>query len=130
MHVKTRKLYASIGATSNDAAHLDVQRRSVLRGIQWSITNSTAAPAAGDYVLAELSFSSTAQTATSDTVGVVSMAGGNVNFTTSGNGFGGNHVFHGPTAIPLEQGDRLYLNAAESGGSTWLVSVILHIDEL
>lgn len=127
--VKTRKLYASISATSNDAAHLDVQRSGVIRMVQWCITNSTAAPAAGDYVLAELSFSSTAQTATSDAVGILSMATGDSNFTTSGNGFSGLVASVGPTAIPVRQGDRLYLNAVEAGSSTWLVSVIIHIDE-
>lgn len=126
--VRTYRLYASITATGNALAQLDIKRPGKIVGVDWTVTTGSA-PATGDYLRAEVSFASTVQTTTNDASGVISEVGFGGALTTSGGGYWNGNVHQGPTAIRVQVGDRLYLNATENGSTTWVTGCVIHVDE-
>lgn len=113
MVTKVYKLYASTAASA--AASLIIQRRGSITAIKWSaILDSTAD---NNNIDVELSFTPTGQLSTNDTVGPIDQVKLINNVGAAGSTqFGINQVTNG-LAIPVNAGDRLYLNAAGTAGS-------------
>lgn len=124
--MRSRQLYASITASTAGTVFFDVPNDTTIRAVTWAIFCSAAA--VGDQIYCEISASGTNQTAVSDAQGIISIA-------SAGNG-----AITG-TALPvlatnfytncqygIKSGERIYLNATETGGSTWIVRAIVWFD--
>lgn len=122
----TRKLYASVTASTNDAAHIDMLRSGRLRCIQLTAAASGVASAA-DLLDVELSFNSTSQVTTNDANGVLAQMHCVTSLTTSG-ALMATCTVAIPTDIPVKSGDRIYINVVESGTGTWKIAAVLHLE--
>lgn len=119
------KLYGANNADTNALASLIIQQTGVITAIVGHITRESGA--AQTNAVGELSFSSVGQTATNDTVGPIFAvttlgaftAAGSVNQTNVG------HVSN--IAIPVQSGDRLYLNLKMSGAAQTYVTFFVYV---
>lgn len=113
MQTRVYKLYANVSADTNAASQLVFQRPGLITAIFAALLlNGTADNDLGQM---EISFASTRQLTTNDTIGPIFQVGVLQNLTTSG-------VFHGQVnqgisglAIPVDQGVRAYLHTEITG---------------
>jgi len=126
--VKTYRLYAAITASINAAAQLDITRKGRIVGVNTALVVD-GAPTTGDYLRAEVSFSNAAQPTTNDAANIIAEFGFGGFLTTSGAGWLNGNAAAGPLSIPVQVGDRIYLNATEVGASTWRLAILLYVDE-
>lgn len=123
--MKTRSLHASITATTNAAAQIDIVQSARVKAVQFSILCTDSAPAAGSLIRVELSSSSVMQSESNDAPSVLATCYAAIGFTTSGGGqVAQNFMFL--CDYPIAAGERLYLNATEAGASTWIVNAVVH----
>ena len=115
MRTRIYRLYAAAVADTSNAANVQIQRAGTIVGIFWAHTMLSTTD--GTSLVWELSFSSTQQTGTNDATGVVSTVANGFNITTSGATAQSAHSVHAPLAIPVSQGDRLYLHFELVGGT-------------
>lgn len=126
--VRTYRLYASLGVTTNAAAFVDIKRKGKIIGVLCAVLTSSA-PATGDYFRPEISFSSTGQTAVNDANGIIAEFAYSGFLATSGAGIFDGATYLGPLAVPVNIGDRIYLHCLEAGTQTWITGVLLYVDE-
>lgn len=124
---KVYKLYCAVSADTNAAAQVTIQRSGRIVAISLgcaldSVTDNSSAAV-------ELSFSSSAQAATNDTVGPVAMVRPWNNFTTSGNTCPSvDRSNLSGLNIPVSAGDRLYINVDGSGTYTAYVDCFVYVE--
>lgn len=120
----TRQLYASFSATANAAAFIDINKACRIKSIQ--ITLATVLDADGEDALVEVSKVPYAQTTTNDALNVLAMAYHGI----QGVGTPATIADMGvniaiPTDIPMEAGERVYLNGVLSGTTSCIARVLL-----
>lgn len=118
--MQTRQIYASITGVITGTVYVELPTNAKIKGIQL-VLMPTAAGTAADYCSIEVSTNSSNQVATSDAVGVLAGLAGCI-------GAAGVQGWSQWIACDcqLKAGDRIYLNATENGGSTWLARAIIH----
>lgn len=119
MRTRIYKLYATGTATTNALANLIIQRPALITAVSWVV--AVSAGTVGNRVELELSFASTGQLATNDTIGPISGHNVSALLTTSGVEQGSSFC-HSGLAIPASQGDRLYLHCTVGGTITFVVN--------
>lgn len=120
--MQTRQLYASVTATTAGVTYVELPTSARIKSVELSITPVGSGTAA-DYILAEVSLNPANQTATNDAMGVLCAAGYTIGAAASA-GTSSNVV--ALCDCQCKAGDRIYINATESGGSTFNVRAILH----
>lgn len=126
--MRTRQLFSSITATIAGTIYFDVPDNTIVRQVVFAVTQSAGFTAA-DYVELEVSSSGTNQTGTQDAQAIIAIG----SFCDSG---GGSPANSGSVALNLavpcnyaaKKGERIYLNATESGGSTWRTRALVYFD--
>ena len=108
MITRVYKLYSNAASTTNAAAQLIIQQSGLITGVVF--TGYSVGDAGGSVIDNELSFSSTGQQQTSDTVGPIAMHTKEVAFTAAGSCVRSQQLTVTNLAIPVQSGDRLYLN--------------------
>lgn len=114
--MRVLKLYAASATTTNAAAQVQFPRRGRIKGVLF--TNGMTAGADGTTIVGELSFSSTGQQTTNDTIGPIAgfehrqrwIAGLNTAMVSM-------NVYI-PMDVPVNAFDRVYLNLLISGTVT------------
>jgi hypothetical protein len=126
--MRSRQIYASLTATSTGTLYFDMPDSSTIRGVNFAVTPSVAG-ANGDYIEAEISLSSSNQTAVNDAQAVVAAA----SFAALGTGTVASMAacsfnVASPANCPVKKGERVYLNVTEVGTTTWRVRAIVWFD--
>jgi len=116
--MQTRQLYASITATIGGTVYVELPTQARIKAIELILIAAGALAAVTDYCHVEVSMSPNNQTAVNDALGV--LAG----IAALGN-HGSDSVFV-LTDCQCKAGDRIYLNATESGTTTWIARAVLH----
>lgn len=116
MITKVRKLYASGTSTTNAAAQIDILRDGIIHGLLFSVRMATTTD--GSSARWELSFASTSQLATNDTVGPIASVALTYEIATSGGMDLAKVVPITGLAIPVRSGDRLYIHSLVTGTLT------------
>jgi len=124
--MQTRQLRAAVTATIAGSVYFDMPAASRIRSIILSIV-PTASAADLDYILAEVSLSSSQQTQVNDAQGVLAVHGVSFDFTTSGAAWGG-QTHQQLCDYAVARGQRVYLNCLESGGGTYDVRALIAFD--
>lgn len=106
MVTKAYKLYTATAA--NAAASLIIQRRGVITAIKWAAQLDNSGDNTG--LNAELSFTPTGQVTTNDTIGPIDQVKGIQNVGAAGVSWTAVNTVTNGLAIPVNAGDRLYLN--------------------
>lgn len=123
--MQTVQLFSSITATGQ--VYVDLPQSGRVKGVVFTAT--TPSGGVGDTLNAEISLVSTNQTAVQDARSVVAIG--------SFQGFGGGSpstagftpmAFYCPSDVAVKAGDRLYLNATETGTATWTVRALVFIN--
>lgn len=127
MATRIYKLYGTTGSDTNALAQLTIQRPGSIVAVWWAGYANSTSDNSGCRV--ELSFTSTSQIGTNDTVGPISECNIHQNLVTSG--LVTNHVnsLHAGLNVPVQAGDRLYMNIDVVGTATWLGSAYVSVDE-
>lgn len=123
--MKTLKLYATGSATANGAATIVIPNASTIRGVQWAVRINSITD--GAQVDLEVSRASAREVAVNGAQQCVSQVAAEGNFVTSGLAQGGVNAFF-PVAVPMTQGQILYLHALIAGTVTYDATVIVHYD--
>lgn len=113
MRTTIYKLYANFTSSQNGLASLTIPRGGRITAITGRLR--VVGPANAAQVLAELSFLPTAQATVNDARGVLAEVGYSFAMTTSGASPTDEHVVLTGIAIPVNVGDRLYVNTTVSG---------------
>lgn len=123
--MQTRQLYASVTASIAGSVYVELPTNAKIKAVDMWITPIGAMSATADSIIAEVSTVSSNQTATNDAVGVLATCGANYTIVTSGAavaGIGRQCLCD----VQCKAGDRIYLNATESGTTTWNVRAVIH----
>jgi hypothetical protein len=119
----SRFLYsASIAASTNDLAHIDFPNSGVIVAVDWGLTLTSIT--SGDKLQFEVALASTAQSATNDAIGIVSVftaaAVTSLNVATA-------NKFVGPIQYAVPAGSRLYLHSIITGTTGGTIKAVLTI---
>jgi len=115
MRTRIYKLFASASVDTNAAAQLIIQRNGLITSVRWCPRITSASGDVSAEI--ELSLASTGQQTTNDTIGPLSACAVSCDITTSG-ALTTVSDTHTGLAIPVLQGDRLYLNFDLTGTIT------------
>lgn len=110
--MRVYKLYAAISSTGTNLATVTMVRPGRIRSIRWASGADVSAD--NSYSDVELSFQAVSNVNVNDTTGSIDELRSQSNFTTSGQMQGAIHK-QSLVDIPVSAGDRLYLNATNSG---------------
>lgn len=127
MHTRIYKLYATASADTNAAAQVVFQRPGLITSILLDGYLDALADDTGAQV--ELSFSSTRQLATNDTVGPIAQASLWGNITTSGAVNNDKTVVLTNIAVPVLEGDRCYMHFEITGTTAIFMAAYLYVAE-
>lgn len=126
--MRVYKLYSASTSTTNAAANIQIARKGRIRAILWA--KQATLTTTGAVHSGELSFGSTSQQATNDTIGPISQCSVSLQFTTSGAYMASQNVHQSGLDIPVNAGDRLYLNDVVAGTCSGHTSnVYLYVSE-
>lgn len=126
--MRSRQLYASVTATTAGAIYFDVPDNTRIHAVQFALA-PTSGLASADYILAEVSLSATNQTVTNDAQGVIACVSAEAAVIAAGTGAMCNGFnLTCPVNLPVKKGERIYLNATESGSATWSLRAIVWFD--
>lgn len=123
--MRTYQLYASISASANNAAEITVARSGRIRGIAFAVRGGGASD--GDICDLEVSFTPASQVASNDAQGVLATRRFSIDVLTSGTIMFNENSYVGPLDIEVQTGQKIYLNAVESGTATWLANILIYI---
>lgn len=126
--VRTYKIFATITASGNALAQVDVRRNGAILGVQLSLAPA-ATPANNDNTIVEISLYPSSQVTTNDAMGVLAYGSISGAILTSGSVQASN-VYVPSYGIRVQVGDRLYLHASEAGGQSVQAMVLVHVDEV
>lgn len=126
MRTRIYKLYATGSADANAAAQIIVQRNALITSVLW-VPRVTARSGTAS-IEWELSLASTAQLTTNDTIGPISGCAQSFLELTSGVGTTV-PLLHSGLAVPVMQGDRLYLHVDVTATLTAFVNVYVSAAE-
>lgn len=107
--------------------YFDVPNNTTIRGVTFAAAPTGAT--GGDYLEAEVSLSSSNQTATNDAQGIIATAAWSVQGGGSpANASAVNGTVAIPANCPAKAGERVYLNYTENGGATWRTRALVWFD--
>lgn len=123
--MEIRTIYGTGSASANAINYIDITKAGTLYCVTWAVAFDC--PIDNGNLALELSFSSVAQLATNDVLGVISQYRQFANFTTSGASMGGPPLVIPNIRVPLRNGDRIYLHSVIGGTLTHVTNVQLFI---
>jgi hypothetical protein len=119
-------MYGTGNSAVNALSTIQVSRRGVIRSIRFSADFNIEADAAT--CILEVSFANTILAGTNDTLGSLAELRCFNNLVTSGMTIGQIHK-QDLMAVPVNAGDRLYLNTNVAGTLTFRATVFIDVDE-
>lgn len=127
MQTRVYKLYTAAGSTTNAAAQVIIQQRGTIVGVL--MTGWIEPDANGAFVGIELSFGSTGQMSTNDTLGPIAEHRKQGFFTAAGTGSMSEGVSVMGLNIPVNSGDRLYLNVLNGDSVSQGEAVYVYVNQ-
>jgi len=120
------KLYASVAATADGIASLDIQFDGVITAIDWTVTGDLDADL--EAYIAEVSFLSTNTLSANDSRGSLSQVGeraaGTPGFVVSRS----QKTVSG-LRVPVSAGERMYMHASLTGSGSMDATCYLHVED-
>lgn len=120
------KLTASVSADTNAAASIIIQQTGWITAIL-GIVRQTGTIADGDAARAELSFASTSNLGTNDSVGPIFQVENEASLVTSGMAQVATQQDITGIMIPVSSGDRLFVNIDITGTTTCTVTFYVYV---
>ena len=111
------KLFASVSATTDAAAFLDIPTAGFISGI-WGHWNINVADAVSDGAKMEISFASASQFTTNDSRSSIFGAAFRISLLTSGMVNSAPSFLAPPIKIPVAMNERVYMHITEHGAPT------------
>lgn len=127
MKMRVLKLYAAVSADTDNAAYVVLPNPGRIVAVSWhsEITSALAVSSAK----LELSFSGVRQTTTNDATGPISMHNCGTTVLTSGGAEAGSNSMLTGISIPVNSGDRLFVNAEITGTITLNFNCFIYVAE-
>lgn len=108
--MRTYKLYATMTATADSMAAVQIAQNCRILGVSWAVSVSFAVGASSG-IMVELSTSSIRQIITNDALNIVDyITAYNTYWTAASQAPHAANKFTGPLSIPVKAGDRLLLH--------------------